>query len=105
MSEEKFHSGKGPIEKPGLSSDLPSDKFYAELLKQLIKVAKFTGAFRLAITLLTNKLNIIKAVNDLSVTVRFTADCVLFSLIYHLMRRLARHLRLKKKVNICRDVE
>ena len=75
------------------------------LIKQLIKVAKFTGAFRLAITLLTNRLNIIKALKDLNVTVRFTAACVLFSLIYHLMRRFVRHLRLKKKMNICRDLE
>ena len=104
MDTLKLHRGKGPIEKPYLSADLPSNQFYPQLQKKIITVTKLSGMLKLVITLLVNKLNVVKTLKSWKVIFRFTAACSLFTLIYHLCRRLIRQYK-SKNFNICRDLE
>ena len=59
---------------------------------------------RLVISLLVNKLNIVKTIKNWKGIFRFTAACSLFTMIYHLCRRVMRQYK-SKNFKICRDLE
>ena len=63
-------------------------------------VTKTSGLLRLVITFLVNKLNIVKTLKSWKTVVRFTAACSLFSMIYHLVRRVARKHKLNKDAEV-----
>ena len=56
-------------------------------------------------SLLFKKGNLLKALKDGKTIVRFSAACSLFTLIYHVFRRVIRYYRRQNKLSLSQDVE
>ena len=85
--------------------DLPDRQFYPKLGAKVGKVAKYSLLLRFCIGFLVSRGSIPAVLRNYRTILRFSLATSLFTLIYHLSRRIIRHLRKKRKRNISRDIE
>ena len=105
MATGEYHSGPGVMQHLQETEDTEAELFYPKLGKKVGKVAKYSMLLRFGISLLVNRGKILAVFKSYRTILRFSLATSLFTLIYHLTRRIIRHMRKKRKQNISRQIE
>ena len=80
-------------------------QYWPRLGNKVGQVARYSALLRLTVSILFKKGNLLKVFKDAKTIVRFSAACSLFTLIYHVFRRIIRYYRKQNKFKLSQDLE